>query len=111
MHCKLTPQVPVKNLNGEWGGGDIINGANQFAPVNPVAIASLRTNNLKRRQFLGGLNINLTPIKGLLVRGSFNTDINYQNQLYFNPAYKIGWAVNPSATLDNFIGQGVLLEF
>jgi TonB-dependent starch-binding outer membrane protein SusC len=108
---QITPQVPVKNLNGEWGGGDIINGANQFAPVNPVAIASLRTNNLKRRQFLGGLNINLTPIKGLLVRGSFNTDINYQNQLYFNPAYKIGWAVNPSATLDNFIGQGSYWNF
>jgi TonB-linked SusC/RagA family outer membrane protein len=108
---QLTPQVPVKNLNGDWGGGDIINGANQFAPVNPVAIANLRTNKNKRRQFQGGLNINLTPVKGLLLRASFNTDLNYQNQLYFNPTYQIGWAINPSATLDNFIGQGAYWNF
>lgn len=108
---QLTPQVPVKNLNGDWGGGDIINGANQFAPVNPVAIANLRTNKNKRRQFQGGLNVNLTPIKGLLLRASFNTDLNYQNQLYFNPTYQIGWAINPSATLDNFIGQGAYWNF
>jgi len=108
---QITPQVPVKNLNGEWGGGDIINGANQFAPVNPVAIATLRTNKNKRRQFQGGLNVNLTPIKGLLLRASFNTDINYQNQLFFNPTYHIGWAINPSATLDNFIGQGSYWNF
>ena len=36
-----------------WGGGDMINGANQFAPVNPIAIANLRTNKNIRRQFLG----------------------------------------------------------
>ena len=35
---QLTPQIPVKNLNGTWGGGDVTNGANQFAPVNPIAI-------------------------------------------------------------------------
>src|SRR4030095_8487384 len=23
---QLTPQIPVKNLNGEWGGGDVTNG-------------------------------------------------------------------------------------
>jgi len=98
---QITPQVPIKNLNGDWGGGDIINGANQFAPVNPVAIANLRTNKNKRRNFQGGLNLNLTPIKGLLLRAAFNTDINYQNSLYFNPTYQIGWAVNASATLDD----------
>ena len=54
---QLTPQIPVKNLNGTWGGGDDVNGANQFAPVNPIAIANLRTNTNRRRQFLGGFNL------------------------------------------------------
>lgn len=102
---QLTPQVPVKNLNGEWGGGDNVNGANQFAPVNPIAIASLRTNTNRRRQFLGGLNLSLNLMKGLTFRTSFNTDINYSNSLYFNPAYHIGWAINTSATLSNNIGM------
>ena len=38
---QLTPQIPVKNIDGTWAGGDVTNGANQFAPVNPIAIASL----------------------------------------------------------------------
>jgi TonB-linked SusC/RagA family outer membrane protein len=102
---QLTPQVPVRNLNGDWGGGDNVNGANQFAPVNPIAIASLRRNEARRRQFLGGLNLNLNLMKGLTFRTSFNTDVNYSNSLYFNPTYHIGWAINTSATLENNVGM------
>ena len=98
---QITPQVPVKNLNGEWGGGDIINGANQFAPVNPVAIASFTTNQWKRRQFWGGLNLSLNLAKGLTLRTTFNTDIKYGNSLFYRPTYRIGWAVNTTATLSN----------
>jgi TonB-dependent starch-binding outer membrane protein SusC len=98
---QLTPQVPVKNLNGEWGGGDNVNGANQYAPVNPIAIASLRKNTSRRRQFLGGLNLALNLAKGLTFRSSFNTSINYSNSLYYNPTYAIGWAINTSATLSD----------
>ncbi|MEO6547668.1 MAG: SusC/RagA family TonB-linked outer membrane protein, partial [Ferruginibacter sp.] len=102
---QLTPQVPVKNLNGTWGGGDVINGANIFAPVNPIAIASLRTNTNRRREFLGGLNLGLNLAKGLTFRTSFNTNINYSNSVYFNPTYAIGWAINTSATLSNSVGM------
>lgn len=102
---QLTPQIPVKNLNGTWGGGDEVNGATQFAPVNPVAIASLRRNNNRRRQFWGGLNIGLNLAKGLTLRSSFNTDINYGNSEYFNPTYHIGWAINPTASLSNYVNM------
>ena len=108
---QLTPQVPVKNLNGTWGGGDNVNGANQFAPVNPIAIASLRTNTNRRRQFMGGLNLGLNLAKGLTFRSSFNTDIGYSNSLYFNPTYSIGWAINTSATLSNNIGMNTYWNF
>jgi TonB-linked SusC/RagA family outer membrane protein len=108
---QITPQVPVKNLNGDWGGGDIINGANQFAPVNPVAIANLRTNKNKKRTFQGGLNLNLTPVKGLSLRASFYTDLGYNNSIYYNPTYQIGWAVNASATLDNNSNQSAYWNF
>jgi TonB-linked SusC/RagA family outer membrane protein len=102
---QLTPQVPVRNLNGTWGGGDPVNGANQFAPVNPIAIANLRKNTNRRREFLGGLNVGLNLAKGLTLRSSFNTSIGYSNSLYFNPTYAIGWAINTSATLSNNVGM------
>ncbi len=102
---QITPQIPVKNLNGDWGGGDDINGANQFTPVNPLAIASLRTNESRRRQFWGGLNVAFKLAKGLTLRTTFNTDINYSNSLFFNPTYRIGWAQNTSASLSNNISM------
>ena len=94
----LTPQVPVKNLDGTWGGGDITNGANQYAPVNPIAIASLKTNNNLRRQFLGGINLGLNLMKGLTFRTSFNTNVGYRTSTYYQPTYAIGWAINTSAS-------------
>jgi TonB-linked SusC/RagA family outer membrane protein len=96
---QLTPQIPVKNFDGTWGGGDDTNGANQFAPVNPIAIANLTTNNNIRRQILGGLNLGVNIIKGLTFRSSFNTNLGFGNSDYYIPSYKIGWAVNDRASL------------
>lgn len=98
---QLTPQVPVKNLDGSWGGGDITNGANQFAPVNPIAIANLTTNKSTRRQFLGGLNLGLNLMKSLTFRSSLNTNVGYSNSTYYQPTYAIGWARNVTASLSN----------
>jgi len=98
---QLTPQIPVKNFDGSWGGGDEYNGANQFAPVNPLAIASLTTNNLDRRQFIGGINVGIKIIEGLEFRSSFNTNFGFTNSAYYIPVYKIGWAENATASLQN----------
>src|SRR5690606_36855483 len=35
---QLAPQVPVKNIDGSWGGADVNSGATPFAPVNPIAL-------------------------------------------------------------------------
>lgn len=98
---RLTPQIPVKNLDGSWGGGDDYNGANQFAPVNPLAIAALTTNDLTRRQFLGGINLGIDIIEGLQFRTSFNTNFGFSNSSYYIPVYKIGWAENATASLQS----------
>jgi TonB-linked SusC/RagA family outer membrane protein len=98
---QLTPQIPVKNLNGTWGGGDVTNGANQFAPVNPIAIASMTKNENQRRQFLAGINIGLTLAKGLVLRSSFNANVSNSGSAYYVPTYAIGWAINTTASLEN----------
>ncbi|MBL7857988.1 MAG: TonB-dependent receptor [Cyclobacteriaceae bacterium] len=94
---QLTPQIPVKNIDGSWGGGDETNGANQYAPVNPVALANLTTNEYTRRQFIGGLNLGVTLMKGLTLSTSLNTNVGFFNSDYFIPKYKFGFQQNPIA--------------
>ena len=102
---QLSPQVPVKNFDGTWAGGDTTNGANTFAPVNPIAISSLTTNTNTNRQFLGGLNISLKLMKGLTFTTSLNGNIGYTNSTYYQPTYSIGWAKVVTATLNNGTGM------
>ncbi|MFN4313101.1 MAG: SusC/RagA family TonB-linked outer membrane protein [Chitinophagaceae bacterium] len=97
---RLTPQIPVTNLDGSWGGSDPVNGANQFAPVNPVALANLITNDNMRRQFLGGINLRLNLVKGLTFQTSFNGNVGNGLSTYYTPTYEIDqWHYNLIASL------------
>lgn len=99
---RLTPQIPVKNLNGSWGMSDPVNGAGQYAPINPVALANLITNNNSRKQFLGGLNIGITPLAGLSLRTSFNGTMGMGMSTYYTPTYNLSpWHQNTTASLQN----------
>jgi len=97
---RLTPQIPVTNFDGSWGGSDPVNGANQYAPINPIALASLITNNNTKKQFLGGLNLSITPMKGLVIRSSFNGNLGNGISTYYTPTYNIDqWHYNLNAAL------------
>jgi TonB-linked SusC/RagA family outer membrane protein len=99
---RLTPQIPVVNLNGTWGSSDPVNGAGQYAPVNPIALANLITNTNMRRQFLGGLNFAVTPLKGLTLRTSFNGTIGTGMSTYYTPTYNLSqWHNNQIASLQS----------
>jgi TonB-linked SusC/RagA family outer membrane protein len=99
---RLTPQIPVTNLDGSWGGSDPVNGANQFAPINPIALANLITNTNVKRQYLGGLNIGITITKGLVFRTSFNGSTGNGVSTYYTPTYNIDqWHYNTNASLQN----------
>ncbi|GAO44650.1 SusC/RagA family TonB-linked outer membrane protein [Flavihumibacter petaseus] len=108
---QLTPQIPVRNMDGSWGGGDDFNGANKFAPVNPVAIANLVTNKWVRRQVMAGLNGAAKITKDLTFRLSFNTSFNYSNGQYYMPTYKIGWAENVTSTLNEYANNSFYWNF
>ncbi len=97
---RLTPQIPVTNLDGSWGGSDPVNGANQFAPINPIALASLVTNKNMRRQFQGGINLGITLLKGLTFRTSFNGSVGNGISTYYTPTFNIDqWHYNLNASL------------
>ena len=101
---QLSPQIPVRNFDGTFAGADSTNASNVFAPVNPIAIASLVTNNNTNRQFLGGLNIAINLMKGLTFTTSLNGNVGYTNSTYYQPTYSIGWAKVVTASLSNNTG-------
>jgi TonB-linked SusC/RagA family outer membrane protein len=98
----ISPQVPVKNIDGTWGGGDLANGADRYVPVNPIAIASLKTSKDVRRKFTGGGNIQINLIKGLIFRTSVNTSLDNYSGLRYSPKYEIGWAINTVSEMRDF---------
>jgi len=98
---QMGPQIPVKNLDGTYGGGNPENNAEQFAPPNPIGLAELSTNELVRQRLLAGLNASFKIIDGLEFRTAFNTDIGFSHSLYFLPTYDFGWQENSNAYLEN----------
>jgi TonB-dependent starch-binding outer membrane protein SusC len=108
----LSPSIPVRNINGNFAGPDPTNTVNEssirFAPVNPVAIASVVKNDLLRRGVLGGINADLTIIKGLVFKNAINGNVGLFRQDYFVPTYQfgssIGYGYNGVATLSTTSG-------
>ncbi|MDV3308454.1 MAG: TonB-dependent receptor [Cyclobacteriaceae bacterium] len=98
---QLGPQIPVRNLDGTYGGGNPANNAEQFAPPNPVGIAEISTNELRRDRILGGLNAGVRILDGLELRTNFNTDIGFYHSTYYLPTYNFGWQQNSNAYLEN----------
>jgi TonB-linked SusC/RagA family outer membrane protein len=108
---QLSPQVPVKNIDGTYAGGDNTNGATKYAPVNPVAIANSVTNTNTRRQFNGGANVDIDILPGLTFRTTLNGNINTQNSIYFSPKQTIGWYIHDPATMSDYNGVGTYYGF
>lgn len=99
---QLAPHIPVRNLDGTYGGGNIGNSdAERFAPPNPIGLANITTNEITRRRLMGGVNATAEIIEGLEFRTSFNTDIGFSNSTYFLPTYQFGYQQNAQAVLRN----------
>ncbi|WP_224994384.1 TonB-dependent receptor [Cesiribacter sp. SM1] len=97
---RLPPHIPVRAIDGSWGAGSADpNSPERFIPVNPIAIATLNTNELTRRQFLGGITAAVDIIEGLQFRTSVNTNLGFGNNVYFRPKYRLGYNENPTTRL------------
>jgi len=83
------PTIPVKNPDGTYGGP--ANAAQaQYAITNPLAIANLNNNYNTSFGAIGGLNIDITPIKGLLWHTETNGNYTFTNNYTFSPSYNLG---------------------
>ncbi|MCC9137593.1 SusC/RagA family TonB-linked outer membrane protein [Pontibacter silvestris] len=110
---QLPPHIPVRNINGSYGGGTVTsdNTAEQFTPPNPIGLANITTNDLTRRQVLGGIKLGFHIIEGLDFNTSLNGNVNYSNSTYFLPTYQFGYQRNETATLNNTNGINTYLNW
>ncbi|RYZ13709.1 MAG: TonB-dependent receptor, partial [Sphingobacteriales bacterium] len=115
---QLAPKIPVRNADGTWGGPeDRPDGQDEFYPINPIAIASLTTNDLTRRAATGGLGADVNIIKGLVFKATVNGSVSFSTFDRFVPTYKIGSRFNDVATLsvtDNqstYVALNQLLQY
>lgn len=84
-----SPLIPVKNLDGTWGGGQTIGGF-QYGQDNPIARSFYRGNKTTATQIFGNLYGDIEFIKGLSLRNEFSYSISMHNNLAFQRSGNIG---------------------
>lgn len=89
---RQTPDVPLRNADGSWGGpAENIYGTYS---TNVVAEALMRENDRKRSQLISNLRADIKLAKGLNFHTDFGTTVGYENSYYYQPAFKFGYYEN-----------------
>jgi len=90
------PTIPVKNPDGTFGGPSAAEA--QYSNTNPLALAELDNNYNKSFGVIGGLNVDITPFKGLMWHTEVNGNYTFTDNYSFDPSYTIGSYTNPNTT-------------
>jgi TonB-linked SusC/RagA family outer membrane protein len=99
-----SPLIPVKNLDGTWGGGTTIGGV-QYSQDNPIARSHYRGNKNTNWQVFGNTYADLQLRKDL----SFRTEFAYSLSLNNRNAYQNSGAIGPTqlqSQLFDYRGNG-----
>lgn len=83
----MQPDVPVRDINGEYAGPDVSAGGTSY---NPVASALQRNNTMQRQRLMANLYGDLSLFKGLTYRSEIGFDNNHGLNKAFHPTYKWG---------------------
>jgi len=92
------PDMAVRNLDGSYAGSPENNQA--IAYINPVALALTKSNELVRKNFLGNVYTEITPIKGLTYRFELGANTEFSENDEFTPTYQWGEFGNELADLN-----------
>ncbi|HVU57511.1 MAG TPA: SusC/RagA family TonB-linked outer membrane protein, partial [Puia sp.] len=97
LALEQNPTIPEKNPDGSYGGPANLAQA-QYAVTNPIAIANLNNNYNTSFGAIGGITLDITPIKGLLWHTEVNGNYTFTNGYQFNPFYTLGAYYQSSPT-------------
>jgi TonB-dependent starch-binding outer membrane protein SusC len=84
-----TPDIAVKNSDGNWGGAYNPNGWVN-STVNPYAIALINKDEVKRNQVFGNLYAEISFLKDFVLRNEATGSFSMASEDIFNPTYKFG---------------------
>ena len=84
-----TPNIPVRNADGSWGGSTSTVGWVQQR-VNPYAIALINKDEANRKQVFGNLYAEITFARGLVLRNEASGNFTIATHDIFRPSYKMG---------------------
>ena len=85
----ITPDVPVTNSDGSFGGVTDPNG--WVAPVaNPVALAQIIKDQKKRDQIFGNVYAEIQFTKDLSLRNELSGNFDFNTENKFSPTYSFG---------------------
>lgn len=100
----LTPDIPVQNPDGTWGG--VTNTSGWVSGVaNPVAIARLVKNLKKRNQIFGNVYAEIQILKDLTLRNEVSGNFDFGTEDNFTPIYTFGKVVNGTNSASSSITQ------
>lgn len=85
-----SPLIPVKNLDGSWGGGGQTVGGFQYAQDNPIARSFYRGNTSTNSQVFGQLYGEIEFMKGLSLRNEFAYSLSLYNNMAFSRTGNFG---------------------
>jgi TonB-linked SusC/RagA family outer membrane protein len=89
----LTPDIPVKNPDGSWGG--VTNPSGWVVPVaNPVGLALLIKDAKSRNQVFGNAYAEIQFFKDLTLRNEVSGNFDFATENKFTPTYTFGNVVN-----------------
>ncbi|MGN6177882.1 MAG: SusC/RagA family TonB-linked outer membrane protein [Mucilaginibacter sp.] len=102
----LTPDVPVQNSDGSWGG---VTDPEGWVPgiVNPVAIAQLVTNVSTRNQAFGNAYAEIQFTKDLSFRTEASGNFDFGTADNFTPTYTFGKVINGTNSGSSDMSQNI----
>lgn len=90
---KQTPDIPVQNTDGSWGGAYNPNGWVLYT-VNPYAIAQINKDETERNEMFGNAYAEITFFKDLKLRNEVTGDFRMSTHDKFEPSYTMGIVEN-----------------
>jgi TonB-dependent starch-binding outer membrane protein SusC len=97
----LTADIPVKNVDGSWGG--VTNPSGWVQPVvNPVAMALINKNMNYRYQLFGNVYAEIKLTKDLLLRNEPSGNFDFSSNESFQPQTTFGKYTTPNPTSSSY---------
>ena len=102
MAIQQSPDVPIYNSDGTFGGPDDKTGFGAIGVGNPVAQSKLWKTTLLRNKLMSDIYAQFSFLKYFTFRTDFGNDNNYNTSSTFLPTYNWGYIAN---TLNNYTIQ------